>query len=109
MPSRVATAIWAIASGNGDAPDRQQILQREVQTDAEHEQNDADLRQLRRQALVGHVARRERAHRHAGQKVADQRRDPQPLGEDAEHEGKAEGGNDGRDQGRLMLHAPRPS
>jgi hypothetical protein len=45
-------------AGHGDAAHRQQVLQRKMQADAEHQQDDADLGQLRRQALVGDEAGR---------------------------------------------------
>ena len=48
-PSAVATALWTMAPGNGDAPDGEQLLDVELQADAEHEQDDADLGELRGQ------------------------------------------------------------
>ena len=40
-------------AGNGDGAHRQQILQRKMQADAEHQQDDADFGQLVGDALVG--------------------------------------------------------
>ena len=76
-PSAVATSDLRQRPGNGDAPDRQQVAQREVRADTEHEQHHADLRQLRREVLVGDQARRVRAEGDAGEQVADQRRHAQ--------------------------------
>ena len=90
MPSKVATAIWPIAPGIASALDRQQIVKREMQPDAEHQQNDADLGELIGDILVGDIARRERAHQDAGEQIPDQRRDAQALRERAENEGKYE-------------------
>ena len=74
MPSSVATAICTTAPGIAMRSDRQQVLQREMQADAEHQQDDADLGELVRELLVGDEAGRERAHQHAGEQIADQRR-----------------------------------
>ena len=68
-------------AGHGDRPHRQQILQRKMQADAEHQQDDADLGQFRRQALVGDEARRVRPDQHAGEEIADQRRDAEAVGQ----------------------------
>ena len=48
-------------AGNGDAPHRQQFLQMELQADAEHQQDDADLGELLGEMSVGDEARRVRA------------------------------------------------
>ena len=69
---------------DGDAPDREQFLDVELQADAEHQQNDADLRELLGQRGVGDEARRVRADERPGQQVADDRRQPEPLGEVAQ-------------------------
>ena len=57
MPSAVATAICAMAPGMRDAPDREQVFEREMQADAEHQQDHTDLGELVRDALVGDVSR----------------------------------------------------
>jgi hypothetical protein len=49
-------------AGDGDILDRQQVLQREMQADAEHQQDDADFRQCVGHILIRHKARREWAH-----------------------------------------------
>ena len=63
-------------AGDGDRLDREEILEREVQADAEHQQDDADLGELAGEILVGDKARRERADDDAGEQIADQRRQP---------------------------------
>ena len=88
-----------------DGPDRQQILDREMQAHPEHQQDDADLGELQRQVLVGDKARRGRADRDPGEQVSDQRRDPQTMGDRAKDEGEADTEDDRRDQrGRVVLH-----
>ena len=46
----------------------QQIVEREMQADAEHQQDDADFGELVGDLLVGHIARRERPDQDAGQR-----------------------------------------
>ena len=60
---------------------RQQVVEREVQPDAEHQQHHADLGELARELDVGDEARRGGPDHDAGEQVADQRRQPQPHGE----------------------------
>ena len=61
MPSSGRDGDLHDGAGHGDGAHRQQVLQREMQADAEHQQDDADLGELVGQALVGDEARRERA------------------------------------------------
>jgi hypothetical protein len=89
---------------DGDRLHRQQVGQREVQADAEHQQDDTDLRQFVRQALVGDEPRRERADRDPRHQIADERRYLDAVGEGSEDEGEAEAGDDGGDERRVMKH-----
>ena len=82
----MATALCATAPGNRDAPHRQQFLEVELQPDAEHQQDDADLGELLGQRRVGDEAGRVRADQRAGEQVADDRRQAEPLREVAEHQ-----------------------
>src|SRR5947207_1537571 len=75
-----------------------------MQADAEHQQDDADLGELRRQHLVGDKTRGERADHHAGEQIADERRDAQPVGDRAEDEGEPDPGHDRGDQRRRVMH-----
>ena len=63
-------------AGNRDRAHREQVLEREMQPDAEHQQDHADLGELVGEVLVGDEAGRERSDRDAGEQIADQRRDP---------------------------------
>ena len=85
-------------AGHGDRPYREQLLEREMQSDAEHQQNDADLGKLARERLIGNKAGRRRAYEHAGDEIADERRQTQPMGERAEYPGKGQRNDDGGDQ-----------
>ena len=77
---------------------RQQFVEMELQADAEHQQDDADLRQLFRQRRIGHEARRVRPDQHAGQQIAHDRRKAQALGDVAKHERGAEAAREGQDE-----------
>jgi len=89
---------------NGDRLDRQKVLQREVQPHAEHQKNDADFGQLRRQREIRHESRGRRSDNDAGQEIPDQRRDSQPIRNRPEHEGKDQADDDGGDERRMMRH-----
>ena len=75
-----------------------------MQADAEHQQHDADFRQLAGQADIGDEARCGRTDQHAGGQVADQRRQAQFEGDHAENEAEAEGGGDGGDEAEVVVH-----
>jgi hypothetical protein len=75
-----------------------------MQPDAEHQQDDADLRQFQRKVLVGHEARRVRPDENAGDEISDERGNAETVGDGAEDEGQAEAGDDGGDQRRIMRH-----
>ena len=75
-----------------------------MQADAEHQQDDADLGELRREARIGNETRRVGAHQDAGDEVADQRRQAQAIGYVAEPERKHETDGDGRDERGFVVH-----
>ena len=66
-------------AGNGDARDREQVLQGEVQADAEHQEDDADLGEFRGEGGIGREARRVGADQDAGDEVSHQRLNTQPV------------------------------
>ena len=65
-------------AGNGDAADGEQLLEMELQADAEHQQDDADLGQLLGEVRVGDEARRVRADQRC--RRADSRRSARGRG-----------------------------
>ena len=91
-------------AGDGDVPHLQEILNREMQSDAEHQQNHAQLRELAGQLHVGRGARRIGAADHARKQIAHERRKPQSLGQIAEHKGKTEGKRQSRDKRKAVIH-----
>ena len=92
-------------AGHRDAADRKQVVDREMKPDAEHQQDDAELGQLRRNLTVGDISRRERADHDTRQEIADQRRQPQPVGGRAEKERQHEAGDDRRNERRSVPHS----
>ena len=92
-------------AGEGNAPHGEQVADGEVDPDAEHEQDDADLRELLRQSGVDDDARCVGADDDAGEEVPDEGGHPQPDGEEPEQEGQAQAGGDRGDQCGLVGHA----
>ena len=70
---------------------REQVVEREVQADAEHQQHHADLGELPREVDIGDEARRGRPDEDAGEQIADQRRQLQARRDEAEDQRQAEG------------------
>jgi hypothetical protein len=91
-------------SGDGDAPDREQVFERKMQSNAEHQEDHADLGELVRNPLVGDIARGERADEDAGDEITDKRGKPQPLCQHAEAECEHQRNHDRRDQRSVMRH-----
>ena len=91
-------------AGHGDAAHRQQVARREMQADAEHQQDHADLGQLAGQCQVGDEARRVRPDQHAGEQVADQRRQPQLARDHPQQQCRGQGGNQRGDQRGVVRH-----
>ncbi len=79
----------------------------EVQAHAEHQEDDADLGERGGEIDVPHEPRRVGTDDDAGEQVADDRREADPVSEDAEDPCTREGGRDGRDEGDLVRHAGR--
>jgi hypothetical protein len=57
-----------------------------MQPDAEHKQDHTHLGELARKSPIGHNARRERAGEDTSDKIADERRQMQAIGEISERE-----------------------
>ena len=70
-PRAVAPAICTMAPGMAIARTDRRSLQREMQADAEHQENHADLGEFVGEALVRHIARGEGADRDTSQEIPD--------------------------------------
>jgi hypothetical protein len=73
-------------------------VQREVQPDAKHQENDTDFGELQCEGLIRDVPGRKGSDDHAGDDIADQKGNTQSMGQRAEDEGKAKANNNGGDQ-----------
>ncbi len=60
-------------AGNGHAAHGEQLVEMELEADAEHQQDDADLGELAGEMCVGDEAGRVGADQQAGEQVADDR------------------------------------
>ena len=72
-----------------------------LQSDAEHQQDDADVGELLGEARVGDEAGRIRSDRHSGKQVADEGRESEPLREVTERQRGGETGRQREDQFHL--------
>ncbi|MNH10224.1 hypothetical protein D3C79_696960 [compost metagenome] len=89
---------------DGDVFDREQILQGEVQAHPEHQQDDADLRELGGQLQVGHIAGSKGTAHDSCRQITHHGGDPQALGQHAEDIGQHEAANQGCDKGERVVH-----
>jgi hypothetical protein len=71
-------------------PYGEQFFDVELEANAEHQQNDADLRKLFRHRCVGDEAGCVRTHQRARQQVTHNRRQSKTLREKTQYEGRAE-------------------
>ena len=96
-------------AGDGDPADGAEVGEGEMQADAEHQQDDAHFGKLAGQFAVGDEAEGIGPDQDAGDEVADQRRQPQAIGDQAEDEGIGERRRDRGNQGRLGVHQSVPA
>ena len=85
-------------AGDRDALHREQVLEVELQADAEHQQDHADLGELLGDVAIGDEPGRVRPDHQPGQEVADDRRQLQALGEIAPDERSDEAAGECEDQ-----------
>ena len=91
-------------TGYGDAPNFKQVADREMQTHAEHQQNDADLCELSSQAGVSNVAGCEGSNGDARDEIAQNGRQPQPRGDQPEDKSQPESSGNSSNQRGFMRH-----
>jgi hypothetical protein len=91
-------------AGNGDPAHPHQVSRREMQADAEHEKDDADLGKLLGQYGIGDETRRMRPDGDASEQITDQRREPKFLRNHAEGKRDHEGQRQHRDKRCIMRH-----
>ena len=83
---------------HGHAPDGNELLDVELQSDAEHQQDDADFGQLLGHVAIRHEPRRVRSDEQAGDEIADDRGEPGAMRGKAEHERRAKTAGQSQDQ-----------
>jgi hypothetical protein len=71
---------------------------------AEHQQDHADIGEVVGDALIGDESGRERPDHHAGEEIANERRNLQPVRNRAEAERQHQADHDGRYEGRVFDH-----
>ena len=103
-PKAVATTICTSAPGKAIRPDRQQIIQGKMEPDPEHQQNDANFRQLPGQFHIRHKARRIGSENYPCCQIPDQYRQFQPVGNQPHKQCETETDGNGSDQGKTMGH-----
>jgi hypothetical protein len=79
-----------------------------LETNPEHQQDDADFGKLISYALVGDEARGEWADGNARKQITDQRWQPQALGHEPETKGKYKAEDQGRDERSRRRHSKSP-
>ena len=75
-----------------------------MQTDAKHQEHDADLGKLRGQTDIRDKARGRRPDQDAAKQVADQRRNSDSFADDPENQGGAEGRGNGCNERNIVFH-----
>ena len=91
---------------HGDILHREQILQMKVQPHAEHQQDHAHFRELRREVLIALEPRRMRPDRDPADEIADDRREPDLVRDDPADPRRRERRGDGRDQRQVVPAGP---
>ncbi len=103
-PSPVATAIWTRAPGMAMQAHGEEIFDVEVQADAEHQEDDAELGELLGDDVARDEPRRERADDDSREQVAHDRREPDPLREVPEDERGREPAGQRVDEVEVVRH-----
>ena len=88
--------------GMAIAPDGQQLVEVELQPDAEHQQDDADFRELFGDLRVGDEAGRVGPDDDAGQQIADDGRQAEALRDVAEEQRRAEAAGERQDEAGFL-------
>ena len=91
-------------AGNRDPFHGHQIRDREMQADAEHQQDDADFRELTRDGRIGRESRRRRTDHDAGEQVSDKRRKPQSRRDESKEKRRGKSERERDKERRLMVH-----
>jgi hypothetical protein len=102
LPKRGCDNDLRKRTGQSDTAHRDKIPDGKMSADSEHEQDDADLCQLRSKVRIGDEPRRERTDHNARQEISSQRRQAQPYCEQSTDKCKGQTDRYGRDQRNIM-------
>ena len=91
---------------DGDLSHREQVFDREMEPDAEHEQAHTDLRKLIRDTGIGDESRRKRPNCHARDEVAEEEWQFELRGDQPKNEGESDPRGDGGDKGGFVIDGP---
>lgn len=75
-----------------------------MQADAEHQKDDAHFGELPGKGGIGDETRRKRPHQNAGEEIADERRQPQPVGAITQDRRENETDGDRCDKPYFLMH-----
>jgi hypothetical protein len=89
-------------AGNRDSTNGKELFDVELQADAKHQQDDADLGELLGQGAIGDEPGRVRADQNASDQIPDNRRKPQPLRDEPASERGNKAGGQREDQIEAM-------
>ena len=81
-----------------------EVVVGELDADAEHQQDHADLGELESELRVRGEAGRERSDQDPGEQIADDRRETEPSGDERPDQGRGQSDGDRRDEGGLVGH-----
>ncbi len=91
-------------TGDRDAANRQEVAEREVDPDAEHQQDHPEFGEFGRDRGIGDEPGRERADDDAREDVADDLGQPQTPSDETADERGSQADRDGGDQNGLVVH-----
>lgn len=94
---------------DGDPSYGKQVTEAEMDSDAEHQQDHADLRQLSGNLLIGYQAGSEGTEGHSSEQVAHDRWQPKATGDKSSQEGSAQPESDGADELAAVLQGELPT
>src|SRR5262249_3965239 len=101
MPSTVEATLWSIAPGTATRLTAE-FLEVELQADAEHQEDDANLGELLSERFVRDEPRRVGSDEHPGHQVPHDRRQAEALGHVAEDERRGESTRERCDQSEIV-------
>ena len=101
---RSRRSVWPSPPGIAIAADLHEVVVRELDADAEHQQDHADLGELECDFGVRGEAWRERPDHDSGEQIPDDRRETETSRDERPDQGRGQSDRDRRDEGGLVGH-----